>query len=103
MNESLKNIKAMTFDVFGTVVDWRSSVSREVSKIIKRHVADLLVNSESITGERIYVIKEENDISKVELEGFSTIAFPRGIDKFSFVITEFHSFTLKVAVPDASL
>ena len=41
MNESLKNIKAMTFDVFGTVVDWRSSVSREVSKIIKSHVADL--------------------------------------------------------------
>ena len=41
MNESLKNIKAMTFDVFGTVVDWRSSVSREVSKIIKSHVPDL--------------------------------------------------------------
>ena len=44
----------------------------------KRHVADLLVNSESITGERIYVIEEENDISKVELEGFSTIALVPG-------------------------
>jgi hypothetical protein len=44
----------------------------------KRHVADLLINSESITGERIYVIKEENDISKVELEGHSTIALVPG-------------------------
>ena len=30
MSESLKNVKAMTFDVFGTVVDWRSSISREI-------------------------------------------------------------------------
>ena len=29
MSESLKNVKAMTFDVFGTVVDWRSSIARE--------------------------------------------------------------------------
>ena len=28
---TLKNIKALTFDVFGTVVDWRSSVAREIS------------------------------------------------------------------------
>ena len=28
MSESLKNVKAMTFDVFGTVVDWRSSIAR---------------------------------------------------------------------------
>jgi len=28
-----KNIKALTFDVFGTVVDWRSSVAREISMI----------------------------------------------------------------------
>ena len=27
--KSLRNIKALTFDVFGTVVDWRSSVIRE--------------------------------------------------------------------------
>ena len=47
----------------------------------KRHVADLLINSESITGERIYVIKEENDISKVELEGHSTIALVPGAYK----------------------
>ena len=29
MSDSLKNVKAMTFDVFGTVVDWRSSIARE--------------------------------------------------------------------------
>jgi|TARA_B110000263_G_scaffold209627_1_gene191780 2-haloacid dehalogenase len=28
---TFKNIKALTFDVFGTVVDWRSSIAREVS------------------------------------------------------------------------
>ena len=33
MSESLKNVKAMTFDVFGTVVDWRSSIARE-SKMV---------------------------------------------------------------------
>ena len=26
----LKEVKALTFDVFGTVVDWRGSVAREV-------------------------------------------------------------------------
>ena len=33
MSGSLKNVKAMTFDVFGTVVDWRSSISREIRLI----------------------------------------------------------------------
>ena len=33
MSDSLKNVKAMTFDVFGTVVDWRSSIARE-SKMV---------------------------------------------------------------------
>ncbi len=28
--ETLKNVKALTFDVFGTVVDWRGSVAREI-------------------------------------------------------------------------
>ncbi|MDP6512131.1 MAG: haloacid dehalogenase type II, partial [SAR202 cluster bacterium] len=26
---TLENVKALTFDVFGTVVDWRSSITRE--------------------------------------------------------------------------
>ena len=33
MSESLKNVKAMTFDVFGTVVDWRSSIAREAKMV----------------------------------------------------------------------
>jgi 2-haloacid dehalogenase len=30
MKNNLKNIKALTFDVFGTVVDWRGSIMREM-------------------------------------------------------------------------
>ncbi|MGB8337770.1 MAG: haloacid dehalogenase type II, partial [Burkholderiales bacterium] len=30
MKNNLKNIKALTFDVFGTVVDWRGSIIREM-------------------------------------------------------------------------
>ena len=28
--KNLAQVKAMTFDVFGTVVDWRSSIAREI-------------------------------------------------------------------------
>ena len=31
--ETLKNVKALTFDVFGTVVDWRGSVAREIKEM----------------------------------------------------------------------
>ena len=30
MNNNLSQVKAMTFDVLGTVVDWRSSIAREI-------------------------------------------------------------------------
>lgn len=33
---ALDGIKALTFDVFGTVVDWRSSVAREINAVAKR-------------------------------------------------------------------
>jgi 2-haloacid dehalogenase len=38
----MNEIKALTFDVFGTVVDWRSSVAREAEAILasKGHVLD---------------------------------------------------------------
>ncbi len=29
--ENLDQLKAVTFDVFGTVVDWRSSIAREIN------------------------------------------------------------------------
>jgi 2-haloacid dehalogenase len=32
----LASVKALVFDVFGTVVDWRTSVSREVEELAKR-------------------------------------------------------------------
>ena len=41
MSESLKNVKAMTFDVFGTVVDWRSSISKEAKTLGKKKGFDL--------------------------------------------------------------
>ena len=33
MNNNLSQVKAMTFDVFGTVVDWRSSIAREIKEM----------------------------------------------------------------------
>jgi 2-haloacid dehalogenase len=36
---SLKHIKALAFDVFGTVVDWRSGVRREADAFLARHGA----------------------------------------------------------------
>ncbi|MBC8750696.1 2-haloacid dehalogenase [Paraburkholderia sp. WC7.3g] len=37
-------IKAFVFDVFGTVVDWRSGVAREAQPFLKRHAPDLDVS-----------------------------------------------------------
>jgi len=39
--ESLSNVKALTFDVFGTVVDWRSSVIREGQLLSERKGLDV--------------------------------------------------------------
>ncbi len=36
MNSALQDVKALTFDVFGTVVDWRSSIIREGEELGKR-------------------------------------------------------------------
>ena len=35
-NPALTAVKALVFDTFGTVVDWRSSVAREVEAVAKR-------------------------------------------------------------------
>ncbi|WP_321939309.1 haloacid dehalogenase type II [Paraburkholderia sp. J8-2] len=35
------NIKALVFDVFGTVVDWRSGVAREATAFLQRHAPQL--------------------------------------------------------------
>jgi 2-haloacid dehalogenase len=34
---SVSNVKAFVFDVFGTVVDWRGGISREVAPFLKRY------------------------------------------------------------------
>jgi len=39
--DSLKQVKALTFDVFGTVVDWRSSIIREGELLGKRKGLDI--------------------------------------------------------------
>ena len=33
----MKNVKALVFDVFGTVVDWRSGIAREAAPFLARH------------------------------------------------------------------
>lgn len=35
MTQPLQNIKALTFDVFGTVVDWRTSVTTELNETLR--------------------------------------------------------------------
>ena len=36
-----REIKAVLFDTFGSVVDWRSGVARDVTAVAKRHRIDL--------------------------------------------------------------
>lgn len=43
--KNLSQVKAMTFDVFGTVVDWRSSIAREIQDIGQKKGFDLDWNS----------------------------------------------------------
>ena len=43
--KNLSQVKAMTFDVFGTVVDWRSSIAREIQNVGKTKGFDLDWNS----------------------------------------------------------
>ncbi len=40
MTADLSRVRALTFDVFGTVVDWRSSVSAEVAAFLRRYDID---------------------------------------------------------------
>ena len=35
MTTALTSVRAMFFDVFGTLVDWRTSVAREVERVLK--------------------------------------------------------------------
>ncbi|WP_338661127.1 haloacid dehalogenase type II [Pararoseomonas sp. SCSIO 73927] len=37
---ALDGVRALVFDVFGTVVDWRSGVAREAAPFLARHAAD---------------------------------------------------------------
>jgi 2-haloacid dehalogenase len=37
---ALENVRALVFDVFGTVVDWRSGVARESAPFLARHAPD---------------------------------------------------------------
>ena len=43
--KNLAQVKAMTFDVFGTVVEWRSSIAREIQNVGKKKGFDLDWNS----------------------------------------------------------
>lgn len=41
MNEKIKRVKALTFDVFGTVVDWRTSLIAETKEYARRTGFDI--------------------------------------------------------------
>ena len=47
------NVKALFFDVFGTVVDWRTSIAREAAAILKPlgHTLDWLAFADAWRGE----------------------------------------------------
>jgi 2-haloacid dehalogenase len=53
VNSSNTSIKALFFDVFGTLVDWRSSVAREAERILKPlgHNLDWLAFADAWRGE----------------------------------------------------
>jgi len=40
LNGRLRGVRAMTFDVFGTVVDWRTSITREGETVGRQHGID---------------------------------------------------------------
>ncbi len=48
--DTIHNLHAIFFDVFGTVVDWRSSVAREVTAAAARH--GLSVDAEALSAVR---------------------------------------------------
>ncbi|KAI1140311.1 haloacid dehalogenase [Hypoxylon sp. FL0543] len=43
--EALHNVKALTFDVFGTVVDWRSTVHQELVKLAREKIESPAFNT----------------------------------------------------------
>lgn len=54
-------VKALTFDVFGTVVDWRSSVEAELNKVVKKKTTSPEFQSLSPeTSERVKALTEQD-------------------------------------------
>ena len=45
-------IKALLFDVFGTVVDWRSGISQDFELISKKYGINKIQNSLQMIGEQ---------------------------------------------------
>lgn len=41
----MDDVRALVFDVFGTVVDWRSGVSREVARLVPGVAADAFADA----------------------------------------------------------
>ena len=54
INMELSSIKALTFDVFGTVVDWRTSVARDARKILGAKGHDLDWNDFALRWRSLY-------------------------------------------------
>ena len=68
----MDEIKALCFDVFGTVVDWRSSIAHEAAEVGKRHDIDLDWNQFALDWRALYqpAMKKvrEGDVGFVKLD-----------------------------------
>ena len=49
-NSQMASVKALVFDTFGTVVDWRASVTKEVEDLARRKVSRSMARSSPMRG-----------------------------------------------------
>lgn len=54
LSPAVANVRALGFDVFGTVVDWRSSIAREASKVAQRKGVELDGNAFALAWRAAY-------------------------------------------------
>jgi hypothetical protein len=54
-NSSLSSVKALVFDTFGTVVDWRSSIAKEIEALARARASRWTVRSSPMHGGAVTV------------------------------------------------
>jgi len=76
--EALSDVAALTFDVFGTVVDWRTSIIREGGLLsLEKEAADLL----GLPPARVTMVAaHRGDLAAAKAVGFKTAFVPRPLE-----------------------